>query len=380
VKHISSFFQLKQKDQKTVLLYRFHLMVILINLIAAVIDIATQRYQNLFVEMAIVLILSANVWFLVHKGSTEKVAYLFLATLATGLLILIHINHFATMSVVFILLIPLMTMLFIPFKYSLLLELLLFILMGVLLYVEYLENPGNPIVQNPMALFTLAYTAIIIYIFGLLYHLSIQYTFIELDEANLQKEFLLKEVHHRVKNNLNVISSIIGLQENTLEGKVKEELVKSKTRIESISLVHEMLYRHENFENIEFTPYMKRLSDLLFGMYGNEKGISVVIESDVETLPLTTMVQLGIMVNELLTNSIKYAFEEENGQIEISLGKEDDGYLLTYSDDGIGYENPEALLKSKSLGVKLVYLTSKQLKGSLEISSPKGLKYEMRFK
>ena len=377
--HISHFFQLKQRDQKTVLLYRFHLMVILINLIAVAIDIATQRYQNLFVEMAIVLILSVNVWFLLQKGSIEKVAYVFLATLATGLLILIHVNHFATMSVVFILLIPLMTMLFIPFKYSLLLELLLFMLMGVLLYVEYLENPGNPIVQNPMALFTLAYTAIIIYLFGLLYHLSIQYTFTELDEANLQKEFLLKEVHHRVKNNLNVISSIIGLQENTLEGKAKEELIKSKSRIMSISLVHEMLYQHENFESIEFIPYMKRLSDLLFGMYGNEKGISVNIGSDVASLPLTAMVQLGIMVNELLTNSIKYAFEEEKGKIDISLNKDENAYLLTYSDNGIGNENPETLLNSKSLGVKLIYLTTKQLKGSLKISSPKGLKYEMRF-
>ena len=257
---------------------------------------------------------------------------------------------------------------------------LLFVAMALLLYIESLNNPGNPLIQNTQAMFNLTYTAVIIYIFGLLYHFSILRTFKELDAANHQKALLLKEVHHRVKNNLNVIASIIGLQENRLEGKEKEELLKSKSRIESIALVHEMLYRHENFESIDFKSYMHRLSDLILGMYASNKNISIHIESDIKDMPLNVMVQLGIMVNELLTNSIKYAFEKKEGEITIELKKDEEEYIFTYSDNGIGSESPEALLKSKSLGIKLIYLTAKQLKGTVQISSPQGLKYEIRFK
>jgi two-component sensor histidine kinase len=230
-----------------------------------------------------------------------------------------------------------------------------------------------------MALFNLLYTLIIIYTFGLLYHLYILKTFKELDDSNRQKALLLKEVHHRVKNNLNVIASIIGLQENSLEGKAKEELTKSKSRIESIALVHEMLYRHEDFQNIDFKIYMQRLSTLLLSMYVEEHEIQVHIQSTIKTMPLNVMVQLGIMVNECVTNSIKYAFTSKKGDIHIRLEENEAMLLLTYMDNGLGHASPQRLLENPSLGIKLIHLTAKQLKGSLSISSPKGLKYEIRF-
>ena len=362
------------------LLYRFHVVVILVNLIAVLIDTFMQRYGNVLIELTVIIILFFSLLHLRNAEKMKQSAHIFITTVSLALFVLIYINHFATMSVVFILLLPLTTLLFLELKESLIITALLFTAMALLLYLEYLYNPGNALTQNMQALFNLAYTAIIIYIFGLLYHFSIIRTFKELDTANHQKSLLLKEVHHRVKNNLNVIASIIGLQENTLEGKEKEELLKSKSRIESIALVHEMLYRHENFESIDFNAYMHRLSDLLLGMYASHKNISISINSDTKNLSLNVMVQLGIMVNELLTNSIKYAFKKDEGEITIALQHDEEDYTLTYSDNGIGHESPEALLKSKSLGIKLIYLTSKQLKGSVQISSPQGLKYEIRFK
>ncbi len=362
------------------MLYRFHVIVILVNLVAVLIDTFMQRYSNVFIELAVIIILFFSLLYLRHAGKVKVSAHIFITTVSIALFVLIYLNHFATMSVVFILLLPLTTLLFLELKESLIITALLFIAMALLLYVEYVNNPGNPLTQNFQALFNLAYTAIIIYIFGLLYHFSIVRTFKELDSANHQKALLLKEVHHRVKNNLNVIASIIGLQENRLEGKEKEELLKSKARIESIAIVHEMLYRDENFESIDFKSYIQRLSELLLGMYASDKNISMHIESDVKNMPLNIMVQLGIMVNELLTNSIKYAFEKEEGEITIKLKHDEEDYIFTYSDNGVGHASPEVLLKSKSLGIKLIYLTSKQLKGSVQISSPKGLKYEIRFK
>ena len=92
------------------------------------------------------------------------------------------------------------------------------------------------------------------------------------------------------------------------------------------------------------------------------------------------MVQLGIITNELFTNSIKYAFEDKNGTIKIELDKDDEEYLFTYSDDGIGAKEPEKLGDSKSLGIKLIHLAVKKLKGKVTISSEIGLKYKVEFK
>ncbi len=192
--------------------------------------------------------------------------------------------------------------------------------MAILLYLEYLNNPSNPLVQNPQALFNLAYTTLIIFIFGLLYHFSIAKTFDELDSSNRQKEMLLSEVHHRVKNNLNVIASIIGLQANTLQ------------------------------------------------------------ESEKEQMSLEVMIQLGIIANELLTNSIKYAFENAKGIITIKLDHQNEKYHFIYSDNGIGSDNPQELLESKSLGIKLIHLAARQLSGSVTLTSPQGLHYKIEFK
>lgn len=354
--------------------------VVIINLLAIFIDLFVGRYSNALIESSVVVVLFLNLWYFHLKGKLEESAYIFISVISIALFTQIYINHFATMSVVFVLLLPLTTLLFIRLKHSIFIVIFLFLIMIFLLYMEYLYNPSNPLIQNTQALFNLAYAAIIIYVFGLLYHFSILKTFDELDASNRQKELLLKEVHHRVKNNLNVIASIVGLQAKTLEHKEKEELLKSKTRIESISMVHEMLYKYNDFENIDFYDYMHRLSDILLGMYSNNKNITLTIVTTKKKMPLEVMVQLGIMTNELLTNSIKYAFEKDSGNIRIELQNEDKHYKFIYSDDGIGSQEPVKLLESKSLGIKLIHLTARQLNGSVKLSSPNGLKYEIEFK
>ena len=370
---------IRHDNPRLVMLYRFHIVLIFINLFAVIIDTFMQRYNNVGIECVTILLLILSLAYLRRNENIKVVAHIFIVIITSALLLLIYLNHFASMSLVFIMLLPLTTLLFLDLKESLIMTALLFASVALLLYLEHLYNPGNPLTQNPQALFNLLYTAVIIYIFGLLYHFSILKTFKELDDANLQKALLLKEVHHRVKNNLNVIASIIGLQENRLEGKEKEELLKSKSRIESIALVHEMLYRHEDFENIDFAAYMQKLSDLLLSMYANDRAISVEISSDTRNVSLNVMVQLGIMVNELLTNSIKYAFDDHDGTIRIGLTQEEEHYRFTYEDDGKGHPAPERLKQSDSLGIKLIYLTARQLKGSVEVSSEKGLHYDIRF-
>ena len=366
-------------DHKFSLLYRFHITVIVVNVLAVFIDMLSQRYYNALIELSVAIVLFFSLWLLRRYEEVTKVAYIFFFTISIALFTLIYINHFATMSVVFILLLPLTTLLFIRLRYSLLLTVMLFVVMAALLYMESVHNPSNPLIQNPTALYNLAYAAVIIYIFGLLYHFSIMKTFAELDASNRQKELLLKEVHHRVKNNLNVIASIIGLQANRSEGKGKEQLQLSKTRIESIAMVHEMLYQCDDFEYIDFSAYMRQLSGLLLGMFSNQKKIHVNIEAKEMRVPLEVMLQLGIIANELLTNSIKYAFEEQGGTVTLTLKRKENGYIFTCGDDGKGVEEPEALLRNNSLGVKLVHLCVKQLQGTLTLSKPKGLLYTIEF-
>lgn len=374
-----SVFNAAGTEPKVTLLYRFHLTVIVVNLIAIGIDVFMARTFNIFIETAMTVLLTLNLFWLYRRGMSSLAVYVFLGVLSAGLLLLIYINHFATMSVVFVLLLPLLTMLFIRLKYSLVVTAMLFIIMAALLYLESRANPENPLVQNPQALFNLGYAALIIFVFGLLYHISILRTFDELDDSNRQKEMLLKEVHHRVKNNLNVIASIIGLQANTLHPEDKEHLLKSKIRIESIAMVHEMLYTSDDFASIDFKTYMQRLSGLLLSMYG-ARGIAVQIHAERIALPLDAMVQLGIIANELITNSVKYAFEEGKGTITIALHRTDSGVLFAYSDDGIGVEAPSELGGGTSLGIKLIRLAARQLQGSVDMRGADGFVCEIGFK
>ena len=361
------------------MLYRFHIVTILVNVFAILIDAYMQRYANCTVEAGLTAILLFSLWHLQRYGNIKISAYMFTFSISIALFTLIFLNHFATMSVVFILLLPLTTLIFLSMKESLLLTALLFITMAALLYIEHLDNPANPLVHNRQALFNLAYTALVIYLFGLMYHFAIIKTFQELDESNTQKAMLLKEVHHRVKNNLNMISSIVGLHSNTLNGKEQEEMIKTQNRIASIAIVHEMLYKHDHFAQIDFKLYMQRLSDLLLGMYAFDKHIDIHIESSIKHMPLETMVQLGIMVNEFITNSLKYAFPDGKGTITMDLTRKNGKTCFIYYDDGIGSSAPHTLLERKSLGIKLIHLTARQLKGELTISSPQGLHFEVEF-
>jgi len=359
------------------LLQRFHLLVILVNFIALSMDLYLSRYTNAGIEAGAVFLLALNLWFLYARRNITLCAYGFLFITAAALFSLIAINHFATMSVVFVLLLPLSTLLFLRLRQSLLMVGLFIAVMAGLLYMEHLGNPDNPIAHNPQALFNLGYAAIIIYLFGILYHLAIIKTFDELDASNRQKELLLGEVHHRVKNNLNVIASILGLQANMLSPAEREHLLKSKTRIEAMGMVHEMLYQSQDFSGIDVAQYFKRLGELLRGLYGAPK-VVLTVEANSIQLPLTLMMQLGIITNELITNTLKYAFVQQEGVIMITLTYNDGHYVFRYSDNGKGCD-VDTLGTGKSLGVKLVKLATKQLQGTLRIEHNDGLIYTMEF-
>ena len=199
-----------------------------------------------------------------------------------------------------------------------------------------------------------------------------------------EKEILLKEIHHRVKNNLQIITSLLNLQTNTIEDeKVKAILFQSKTRIESMCKVHEMLYSSKNLSSINYGDYLK---DLLDKLIVNAKGESnqILLQLDVNNLFLNinTAIPFGLLINELVTNSLKYAFPENGkGTITITINSINDvQYELIYGDDGVGYAPEISFKDAHSLGFQLIDSLSEQLNGVIKRDfSKKGTHYSFVF-
>lgn len=200
----------------------------------------------------------------------------------------------------------------------------------------------------------------------------------------IEKNTLLKEVHHRVKNNLQIISSLMSLQSVNIQDnpEVLKALNDARARIESMSLIHQHLYQTENLKEIDCNDYFSELSIYLETLIQTNKKVQVTIETNAIKLNIDTIIPVGIIVNELITNSIKYAFTNvDKAIINIDLEKrEEDGqYLLIFTDNGKGMPKEFDYKDSPSLGIKLVNLLSKKLKGEIDFTNNDGLCFSMIF-
>lgn len=203
-----------------------------------------------------------------------------------------------------------------------------------------------------------------------------------------EKEVLLREVYHRVKNNMQVISSLLNLQSGYVQDKKTTEMFKeSQNRIRSMALVHEKLYQSKNLANIDFGEYIKDLVNSLFHFY-EDRACKIEAYTKVEDvcLSIDSAIPCGLIINELVSNSIKHAFPEDwkvekTPGIRIilsSLGQ--DTYELIVADNGIGMPVDLDLNNVVSLGLKLVNTLVKQLQGSLELRREGGTEFRIRFR
>ncbi len=205
-------------------------------------------------------------------------------------------------------------------------------------------------------------------------------------ESSLQeKELLLREIHHRVKNNLQVISSLLSLQSRYHGDKQAMEMAhESQNRIKVMALIHEKLYRSKDFANVEFNDYIKSLVNDLYVSY--KVSISKIsLKMDIENISLgiDTAIPTGLIVNELVTNCLKYAFKpEKDGEIRISLRLLDSGEKeLIVSDNGIGLPEGLDIKKAESLGLKMITnLTERSLHGRVSINKDNGTEFQIIFK
>jgi PAS domain S-box-containing protein len=208
-----------------------------------------------------------------------------------------------------------------------------------------------------------------------------------LESALAAREVLLKEIHHRVKNNLQVVSSLLNIQETAIADEASRKVfVECQTQIQTMSMVHEVLYRSSSFEGVEMQSYFDKLVDYLGSVYESIlKGITCEVEAQGIALNLDDAIPVALIVNELVSNCMKHAFPDgRRGRILVSMREDSGAILLSVEDNGVGFvsEADRSRQAEGGIGTELVQALSDQLHGSLERGSPSsgpGSRVSVRF-
>ncbi len=197
-----------------------------------------------------------------------------------------------------------------------------------------------------------------------------------------EKEVLLKEVNHRVKNNLQIVSSLLSLQSAHIHDERDLEMFKqSQNRVKSMAFFHEMLYKSKDLSKIDISEYLRNLTANLFISY-NIDGSAIKLNMNISevSLDIDSIIPLGLIINELVTNSIKHAFPDKRaGVILVELSRTDSQVTLLVSDNGIGLSRERDGGNTGSIGLQLVEALTKQLNGNLELDTSKGTVYKISF-
>jgi PAS domain S-box-containing protein len=198
-----------------------------------------------------------------------------------------------------------------------------------------------------------------------------------------EKELLLKEVHHRVKNNLQVISSLLSLQASELQDPDAVRLFQeSQGRVRSMALIHEQLYRSSDLARIDFAAYVQDLVSHLRRGLGSDAS-QVRFRLDIQPFPLSLdlAIPCGMIVNELVSNAQKHAFPDgQPGEIRVAFDRDSDGYCLTVADNGVGIQNGLSEEEPSSLGLTVVQALIRQIRGQVGVRQDQGTIFTIRFK
>ncbi|MDO6821057.1 MULTISPECIES: sensor histidine kinase [Zobellia] len=269
------------------------------------------------------------------------------------------------------------------------------LLIITLIYVQSIADFSfvkNVVPDSSKNLFALLSVLFSVYLLGGVFgknllhaHHNLYKTKNELEEKIREKETLIKEVHHRVKNNLQTVSSLLSLQSRSIIDKdVKSLLKSSQNRVITMAIVHEMLYMREDLSKIEYKSYVQELAEYLVrSIKGTSSNITLNIDIPNIKLNIDTAIPLGLLINETVTNALKYGIaDEDKGEIHIRLRKaENNEFILNLGDNGKGFPEDITHKNSKSLGLKLIHNLSRQLQGSIMRDlSQKGTHYTIKFK
>ena len=197
-----------------------------------------------------------------------------------------------------------------------------------------------------------------------------------------EKEVLLREVHHRVKNNLQIVSSLLNLQDTSsrVDGSTGRILRESRNRIRSMALIHEQLYKSKDLARIDFSEYAKELVHYLgrsFDLVG--KGIELQLAVDSQSLPVDQAIPCGMIINELVANGVEHAYPEGGGEIRIAFQQTAGRCLLTVGDDGQGLPSQLDPKTAETLGLRLIWALGEQLQADVEFDGSGGTEVRIGF-
>jgi PAS domain S-box-containing protein len=204
----------------------------------------------------------------------------------------------------------------------------------------------------------------------------------QLEDSLDEKEVLLREVHHRVKNNMQVISSLINLQQGHVPAKsLNDALMDSQNRIRSMALIHEILYQSETFTEVDLEPYLRSLCVTLFDAYNTgAKGIRMDFQTESAAVDIDRAIPCGLMANEILSNSLKYAFDgTDGGTVFLGIHRHHGRIILNIGDDGRGLPDGVDFERGSGLGMQLIRTLADQLNAEVELGRGAGTTYRIAF-
>ena len=364
------FTYLKNLPYKEIFLNVFMLTLVVGTFIMSIISLFLGHTLSFWVTFVAFFLALYILWHYNTYRNIEEEAVMLLWTV--GFIVFAHlfINHFGT-DVVYILLLPMTAPILLTRK-QLQYHGVIYLLVSMAIFsYGFATNEFH----DTRSVSGFALLSFFVFLFGSTYHFAIEESYKKLEQSNKQKDFLLKEIHHRVKNNLNIVASILGLEKfETNATEVHKLIHRNKLRIESIAMVHEILYENSDLEKIDFKSYIQKLTKHIIQTEGDED-IRIVLDIVKLELHIEPMMQFGIIINELMTNSIKYALQDDEKSISITLLRREHEYKLCYKDSGRGEKEAP-----QGFGSSLIQMSVKQLDGRLNITHKDGLVYEIYFK
>lgn len=361
----------KSLPLKALLAHLLFSFAVVLNAVSALFDLTYERYNFAFVQGTAVLL---NSLLLVHYLKYRNLRF---ATFGLSIVysvemqLIMYFEEFALYSYFFPLFLPLIAYLTLSLKESTIMTLIHYTSVTILsLYAYFVWQVESEMFQASV-IYAYILSACFIILFGLFYHLTIVDAYYKLFDNNLKHELALGEIHHRVRNNLSLISSMFGMQMHRHDEEDIQSLIdKNRTRIETIASIQDTLYREGEKEKITFERYVDELIDHLLSL--SELPIKIKMKIDKLYFNAQVMQQLGTIIHELVTNSLKYAFDpKSNNMLQLTFHLKDNKLHFTYRDNGKGCEI-EKLEQSHSLGLDLIKLTVKELEGEISFENDGG--------
>lgn len=355
-------------DKKETFIIGFYISVTIIMFLSSIFDFLIQNYIDFYFDIFFTFILVVGFIYFKYSNNIDFASHFIIIIISIGSYIFLVTSDFAIP--IFIPLVSLSYFLLFSLKRSILYSILHQFIASLIYIYAYINNipfDERVVVATYMA-------SILMILLGVVYHISVENSYKKLYQSNRKNEILLHELNHRVKNNLQVILSIIQLQ--SFNSREKDKFLDLENRIGAIAKTYDMLIVDETLQYINMQKYISKIISNIQRGFLIEPNISISIDSAIQ-LPLKIATYIGLIINELVTNSYKYAFKGRGrGEITI-IFKRDTKYRLVIKDNGVGFDSS---IDSGSLGLELVYsLVKEQLRGTIECYSKNGTEYIIEF-